>query len=330
MAGNKCFDNFALNNSSSDYVNRLRQTTIYHNWACKSYTTGDTNPVKKNGYQYNDNFGITKITNVQEGCLKFAKNYQLLLDITKGSVFVNDAVNNSFDSYQDSLSGNFYSIDYSNNGVNVVVDTSYNAGNANKIIFPMTQSQTTAQTNWTGLYPGVVVDPSYTIFNDNCSKSNNKNSWNRLVKIGFQHTYLYKKALESGPLNGFSYPSQVKFPIKSNYVYGPFGYVCCRVPSVRPDYWTTEPGTYLLGGAQIYYFNVTIVNNEKGNYIIKSFNASIDMGVGWQYKIKGSDLGGVDGATPNNDATITINAVDSGGRITDLGISGTAAAIIQV
>lgn len=324
MAGNNCFDNFNSMESSSDYINRIRQTTIYNNWACKSFSAGgETNPVKKNGYRYNDNFGITKITNTQEGCLKFAKNYDLLLDITKGNMYAIDSVYNKFDSYQDALSGNFYSVDYSKNNVNVVVDTSYNAGNTNKIIFPI-QNADEADISWNGIYPGVIVDPSSNIFYDNCSNKNNKNSWTKLVEIDFQHTNFYKKALESTPLNGFRYPAQVNFPIQSNYLFGPFGYVCCRYPTVRPSYWTSDPATYLLNGANVYYFNITIVNNENGTYGYKPYNTSIDMQVNWAYKIKGTDLGGI---TPDNDAIITITGVDSSGRITSLTVTGTAPVI---
>lgn len=217
MAFNRCFNTY--NNSiqtASDYMASLRQNTIYTDVAT-NIENGSGNPVKKDGYQYNDNFGTIPLTiSNKYGCLVNAKSYDLLLDVTKGMMIHNTDLgfNSNVLNNNEAWDGNFFSVEYANKGVNVVVDTSYNAGNTNEIIFPQPISAHDADLSFNNAYPGVIVDPCYNIFYNPCLLSYNdgKNPWIRLVdNLEFENTFAYKQAINSDPLYGMNYPQKVLF-----------------------------------------------------------------------------------------------------------------------
>lgn len=201
MCADRCFSNPTESNSSSDYTRSTKQKTIFKDVV--NQVQGQTNFIKNNGVNYNENFGL------HNQCLAFAKSYDLLLDVTKGKYYSNPVEDPNWVS-NESWSAGLYSVDYSTNGVNVVVDTSYNAGNANNIIFPMTQSAELADISWNGLYPGVRVDPSYNIFYNDCK---DQNYWReKLVDMSFNNTNYYKQnKQQSEQLYGMYYPANVTF-----------------------------------------------------------------------------------------------------------------------
>ena len=155
---------------------------------------------------YNENFGL------HNQCLAFAKSYELLLDVTKGKYYTAPVKDSNWVS-NEAWSAGLYSVDYSRNQVNTVVDTSYNAGNRNRIIFPMTQTADIADISWNGLYPGVIVDPSYNIFYNQCKDQNN---WRKkLVDMSFNNTnFSIQSKQDSNPLHGMYYPENIKFNCK--------------------------------------------------------------------------------------------------------------------
>ena len=196
MEDYRCFSNPSEDNSSSDYILRKKQKTIYTD-VLKQYPN---NFIKHNGLNYTENFGLNG------RCLGFAKSYDLLTDIKRGNCS-NSSNIPALNSYE-AWSGSLYSVNYSANNVNTVVDTSYNAGNGNQIIFPMTQPAELADISWNGLYPGVIIDPSYLIFDPECME----NSWrNKLVDVSFNNTNYY---IQSNKLS-------------SNYNYRTS---CCLIP----------------------------------------------------------------------------------------------------
>lgn len=213
MSANKCFGNSNKNQSNaSDYTNETKQSTIF---------TGITK-----GEKYNKNFVLTQCNNgAKFKKLTSAKSYELLLDVTKGRRYVNPLLplqssSKEFNS-NEMWSGNLYSIDYSANKIANVVDTSYNGGNENRIVFPMTQTQIQANSDWNGLYPGVVVDPSYAIFYESCINSTNGQGpqWRNLVDISFNinsTSYYKKNMLNANKLYGMNYPEQIAFDISCN------------------------------------------------------------------------------------------------------------------
>lgn len=202
MSKNRCFSNANdSNNSSSDYTKQTKQQTIFSDVVNQVQT--QTKFIKNNGVNYNENFGL------HNQCLSFAKSYELLLDVTKGKYYAAPVKDPQWVS-NEAWSASLYSVDYSANQVNTVVDTSYNAGNANHIIFPMTQSAELADISWNGLYPGVRVDPSYNIFYNQCK---DQNYWRKkLVDMSFNNTnYSNETKQKSEQLYGMSYPTNIKF-----------------------------------------------------------------------------------------------------------------------
>ncbi len=123
MKANKCFSNSNKCESSSDYTKINKQKTIFKDVVNQV----QTNFIKSNNVNYNENFVL------HNNCLAFSKSYELLLDVTKGRHYAAPVTDPAWTS-NEAWSAGLYSVNYSANGVNVVVDTSYNAGNANQII----------------------------------------------------------------------------------------------------------------------------------------------------------------------------------------------------
>ena len=201
MCADRCFSNPNKCETSSDYTRTNKQKTIFKDVV--NQVQYKNNFIKNNGVNYNDNFGL------HNQCLAFAKSYDLLLDVTKGKYYTKPVEDPNWIS-NESWSAGLYSVDYSANNVNVVVDTSYNAGNDNHIIFPMTQSAELADISWNGLYPGVRVDPSYNIFYNECEE---QNYWRKkLVDMSFNNTnYYIQSKQQSEKLYGMYYPANVSF-----------------------------------------------------------------------------------------------------------------------
>jgi len=92
MASNRCFDTFIPNTTASDYVNNTRQKTLFKdiNYNVNNFSTA--NPKKRNGSTYNNNFSVRDTNNITgiQGCLSSAKDYKLLLDITKGEAIIDN------------------------------------------------------------------------------------------------------------------------------------------------------------------------------------------------------------------------------------------------
>jgi len=221
MASNRCFttSNNTIQNAS-DYSTSIKQQTIYKDVAQNMNQKHTANPQKKNGNYYNDNFGVISSSQTNtNGCLVNAKNYELLLDVTKGQSLynANNDINQSsvYVNDNDAWAGNLFSVNYAENGVNIVVDTSYNAGNTNKIIYPQPITADVADTYLSSVtaYPGVIVDPSYDIFYNPCLSSFNdgKNPWLHLVDVSFNATSYYKTAVKNNPFAKFNFPQQVIF-----------------------------------------------------------------------------------------------------------------------
>ena len=123
MPSNRCFDLLSHTiSNSSDYTIARKQKTIYAELAQNTSNAAiGPNPVKKNGSRYNMNYGLTSDTS--NSCLKFAKSYELLLDVTKGKLFSNPVMNDSNSHEAEMWAGNTITVSYDNYPV---VDISYN------------------------------------------------------------------------------------------------------------------------------------------------------------------------------------------------------------
>lgn len=213
MASNRCFDTFIPNTTASDYVNITRQKRLFNdvNYNVNRFSTA--NPKKKNGSTYNNNFSVrnTNNSNGVKGCLAVAKNYELLLDITKGeSIISNKNIGCGPNASQhkmdapvfDAWSGNMYSVNYSKHGVNTILGYDVN----NCIYY---------------------VDPFNLLFYEGCAFNGEANNaydanpltditgyppeWFHVVDVSFNNTNYYIEANQAQILNGFNYPAKVMF-----------------------------------------------------------------------------------------------------------------------
>jgi hypothetical protein len=194
MAFNRCFDTYILKQSSSDYTNSSRQTTIFKEVNNNVINLGNANPKKKNGFRYNSNFGVRTNDNTNTGCLSFSKNHDLLLDISKGKTIVNNkcpvvqpGISKMNAPIYDSFSGNFYSVNYPEGSTIATYDPSYCVIN---------------------------VDPNHILFYDSCSLTNKSGfppQWFPTVDISFNNTNYYKEANQSQIYHGLHFPETVTF-----------------------------------------------------------------------------------------------------------------------
>jgi hypothetical protein len=233
MPSNRCFDLLGDSHSdASDYIRGKKQKTIYSELVHNSSTPNiGPNPVKKNGYKYNMNFGISEPVcpgapdpECVGGCLKFAKSYELLLDVTKGKFLGNPVMSDANAHEGQMWSGNAITVSY---GSYPVVDTSFGAGDFNQVLFPIDYCN--VDCSWSGQWPGVIIDPCYQIFNDQkgnaCEAEKGIPLWLRNTGVTTPLTRssnYYWKMVNSQPLRGMRYPGPVKFTHQSSSMVGPF------------------------------------------------------------------------------------------------------------
>jgi hypothetical protein len=234
MAHNRCFD--PLQNTisdSSDYTRAKKQKMIYAELAKNSSMPNiGPNPVKKNGFRYNMNYGIGQpscsTTTPEEcvgGCLKFARSYELLLDVTKGKLFANPMLDEANSHEGEMWAGNIITVSY---GDYPVVDTSYGAGNFNQVLFPFDTCAIDCSYNY-GYYPGMVIDPSNKIFNFPCAAGTSNAThgvppWipNTATLTDLtKSTNYYWKVINAQPLHGIRYPGPVQFKHQRSDMTGP-------------------------------------------------------------------------------------------------------------
>jgi hypothetical protein len=258
MANNRCFN--TSNNTiqtASDYSTALKQKTLYSNVAQNMSLVGNANPTKNNGFLYNNNFGVVSLsTNMMAGCLINSQSYDLLLNVTKGQSLYNAdnglSTNNQINT-NESWAGNLFSMNYSAKNVKVVVDTSYNAGNTNEIIYP----QPIADLTFNNSYPGVIVDPSYLLFYNPCLNEG-KTPWLPLVDVSFNNTNYYQTAVKNDPYYNFSYPKKVIFGYNKIYSIS-IGFAMNNNQTITIS--SNSGGSYILD-------NTIIVNYQSGNNLV--------------------------------------------------------------
>jgi hypothetical protein len=92
MAASRCFNTIQPNQTSSDYLNQIRQTTIFNI---------TNNAVINNNFKGSKqkNFKISTNTNNKSGCLIWADSYESLADVNNGKTIVTNEVNNSYAVY---------------------------------------------------------------------------------------------------------------------------------------------------------------------------------------------------------------------------------------
>ena len=86
MAASKCFNTIQPSQTSSDYLNQLRQTTIF-NVTNKAVINNTFGGYKKNTFKIS-----TNPNNNNSGCLIWADSYESLIDVNKGKTIVQNEI----------------------------------------------------------------------------------------------------------------------------------------------------------------------------------------------------------------------------------------------
>ena len=163
--------------------------------------------------RYDKLFGVCCEEDSNYPVLLTAKNYDLLLDITKGKYFSNPTLGNAPSAWE-MWSGNTYVMDYSNNDILPVHgftdgDTIQYSDNSHipsigDIPGPFFEGMDNSMNGY-----GYTVDSSNILFYSKCADANNKLAWMNYIDISFQDTQYYWKAINAQPLAGMSYPSKI-------------------------------------------------------------------------------------------------------------------------
>ncbi|NRA94311.1 MAG: hypothetical protein HRU26_16865 [Psychroserpens sp.] len=195
-------------------MNKKKQTTLYKTLSNDIYKYNETNPLKKNGVRYDKLFGVCCEEDSNYPVLLTAKNYDLLLDITKGKYFSNPTLGNAPSAWE-MWSGNTYVMDYSNNdilpvhgftsdGVPIQYSDNSHIPSIGDIPGPFFEGMDNSMNGY-----GYTVDSSNILFYSKCADANNKLAWMNYIDISFQDTQYYWKAINAQPLAGMSYPSKI-------------------------------------------------------------------------------------------------------------------------
>jgi len=207
MSANRCLTIFNPNTYSSDYINTIRQKTLFNEVNNNIIKLNNANPEKGNGYNYNSNFGVRPANKKEgdKGCLAFAKNHELLLDITKGKTIMNNqslgCINNDTKitpniPVYESWCANLYSVNYNEHNV------------PNAVVYPPDLVYSIFDASYS------IVDPSYLLFSNACHLSHDKSyppTWFSTVDISFNNTSYYIEANRAQILNGLQFPEKVVF-----------------------------------------------------------------------------------------------------------------------
>jgi hypothetical protein len=233
MPSNRCFQ--ALNktiNDAGELTKKYRQETIYKELQENAKPTSDggfesINPLKNNGSRYNDNFlakGGT-VAGVRKFKLAQAKNYELLLDVSKGKRFNNPLLNPAAGKAQ-MLAGQFLKVKYDLQDappVQAFIWTQITAGDrhpdmarstSNRIVFPVGEP---IYYDWnTNSAPGQIVDPNNKIFYAQCYRATTEEQlqqyapwFKNTVALTSTWTDYYWRAVNAQPLHNFHYPCQI-------------------------------------------------------------------------------------------------------------------------
>ena len=180
---NRCFNTYNTTKmSGSDYITAKKRRTLFQ--ASRTIAIGNSNIpagylVKQNNAVYNGPIYINPntATSTSNGCLIGAKSYELLYDVIKGKPvdisqfdnIINPASSNAswsgsiMTTAQESAISNVPST-YSN----CVMNTMYYLPSQNFLTHPKSLNDGTND-----VFPGMIVDPTNTLFSPVCNNGNN-------------------------------------------------------------------------------------------------------------------------------------------------------------
>lgn len=171
MANTRCYDSFNTILSASERSAKKRKTAIFTEVKKNIGALNTANPVKLDGFSYNQNTIINPTCDISSGRINFGGSYAILKDYKDGSKIVYPK-HISTPKYE-AWCGNLYSIDYSANGITNVVQNDAS-------------------------FLNIVIDPSYLLFYDPCLSSypeiNKPEHWTNSVDLSFQNTFFAQSA----------------------------------------------------------------------------------------------------------------------------------------
>jgi hypothetical protein len=216
MSQFRCFNTpreLDLTQTSSDRTNNIRNKTIYS-------SISQHKNIKKNNFSYNSGVNLNFSTDCN--CLISAPSHTDLLQVTKGAYLTNPISTEIGEEYKkckyDIKDGNFMVTTYGPR----IVDSSFGIGNYNKILQgPFCHVCPDLCNN----YPGVVVDPSFTVFYNVSGGCVPTVNFMKNVEIDdhYRHgtpSQTFNQYASYDKLHGFVYPRTLNFtcPKKNNEV----------------------------------------------------------------------------------------------------------------
>lgn len=221
---NRCFSD--LNRAvttSSDRTEYQKSATIYKSIE-RNYARGfGPNPLKGNGYRYQNNFFFANCDNPNQdvsGVALAAHSYDLLLSLSKGNFFANPTLQSASSAKYQMWGGNCTEINYSAGGKyrypNLFFgftqggDASNITVSGDRIPYPFGCEN---DCSFSGQYPGYVTDPSNLIFYRPCFEQDAQRSpsWiANVADVSFRWTQYYWRGANAQPLQGFEYPKSVR------------------------------------------------------------------------------------------------------------------------
>ena len=228
---NRCFSDINKDiTSASDHTSARKSRTIYKSIE-RNYVHGfGGNPMKKNGYRYQQNFYFADCSgNVvaggglepSGGIMLAANSYEHLLHIAKGSYYANPTLQSAQAAKYSMWGGNCTEVNYSRGGTYKTPNTYFafsNNGDASNLSisgdFIRYPYGCVNDCSYTGQYPGYIVDASNVIFYEKCFGRDSIDKaapWIASVAdVSFRWTSYYWRASNAQPLQGFSYPKTVR------------------------------------------------------------------------------------------------------------------------
>lgn len=209
--------------NASDRISAKRDAIIYRELVNNVDVTGAIAINKKiNNVNYQDNFYTVDCSGSIQ--LAAAKNYDLLLSVTKGKRFNNPTL--------DGASTRAVPTSQDGNHLRVVYDCSTNVP-IRKLVYsdcgPSVGASCEIGTSgpevndtyneWprsygTAAIPSYIIDPSYNIFYTECESDVSPWKNKDICDVSFQEMPSYWRAANAQPLSGMSYPSKVTFNVQ--------------------------------------------------------------------------------------------------------------------
>ena len=210
--------------NASDKITAKRDAVIYKELVNNVEDFGAIAQNKKiNNVNYQDNFYTSDCSGSTQ--LAAAKNYDLLLSVTKGKRFNNPTLDGaSTRSIPISQNGNHLRVTYDSSTKIPIYKLGFSNDNCKTPVIgdpwvigssgpepSDTNCWPRTSCNKEAAVPSYIIDPSYTIFHTNCDSNVSPWKGDNICDVSFQEMPSYWRAANDQPLMGMSFPSKVTF-----------------------------------------------------------------------------------------------------------------------